>query len=92
MHSWIDPAAPMCLQESSPNLSVNSMEQRLLELNRQSAAARGRLLELIEKQKENSSPVASPPASPIPASAVSPQPAGRVAHLWHSGLTFTPDL
>ncbi|XP_011606174.2 spindle and centriole-associated protein 1 [Takifugu rubripes] len=60
-------------QESSSNLSVNSIEQRLLEINRQSAAARGRLLELIEQQKQNASSVVSPCASPVPASAFSPQ-------------------
>lgn len=67
------------VQESSPNLSVNSIEQRLLEINRQSAAARGRLLELIEQQKQNASSVVSPSASPIPASAFSPQYAGITA-------------
>ncbi|CAL8294326.1 unnamed protein product [Lota lota] len=50
---------------------VQHVEQRLLELNRQSAAARGRLLELIEQQKQSASPV-SPSISPIPPSAFSP--------------------
>uniref|UniRef100_UPI0037E70CC0 spindle and centriole-associated protein 1 n=1 Tax=Semicossyphus pulcher TaxID=241346 RepID=UPI0037E70CC0 len=55
-------------QETSPNsLCASSVEQRLLELNRQSAAARGRLLELIEQQKQN----VSPSGSPIPPSAIS---------------------
>nr|XP_014014960.1 unnamed protein product [Salmo salar] len=43
----------------------SSVEQRLLELNRQSAAARSRLLELIEQQRQSSSSV-SPSVSPIP--------------------------
>ncbi|XP_040921836.1 spindle and centriole-associated protein 1 isoform X2 [Toxotes jaculatrix] len=65
-------------QTTSPKaLSVNSAEQRLLELNRQSAAARGRLLELIEQQKQSISSRVSPSVSPIPASALSPPiPAG----------------
>uniref|UniRef100_A0A8D3ATM9 Spindle and centriole-associated protein 1 n=1 Tax=Scophthalmus maximus TaxID=52904 RepID=A0A8D3ATM9_SCOMX len=52
--------------------------QRLLELNRQSAAARGRLLDLIEQQKNNVSSKVSPSASPIPTSAFSPHAAGTV--------------
>ncbi|KAJ4925730.1 hypothetical protein JOQ06_018450 [Pogonophryne albipinna] len=40
-------------QAASPPLPVSRVEQRLLELNRQSAAARGRLLELIDKQKQS---------------------------------------
>ncbi|XP_028288909.1 spindle and centriole-associated protein 1 isoform X2 [Parambassis ranga] len=57
---------------SSNSLSVSSVEQRLLELNRQSAAARGRLLELIEQQKQNVSAKVSPSVSPVPPSAFSP--------------------
>ncbi|XP_031706434.1 spindle and centriole-associated protein 1 isoform X1 [Anarrhichthys ocellatus] len=53
-------------------LHVSSVEQRLLELNRQSAAARGRLLELIEQQKQSVTAKASPSNSPIPPSAFSP--------------------
>lgn len=69
-------------QETPPNiLPVSSVEQRLLELNRQSAAARGRLLQLIEQQKQN----VSPSGSPIPPSAFSPQSAGLVAQ---SGITL----
>ncbi|XP_008394534.1 spindle and centriole-associated protein 1 isoform X2 [Poecilia reticulata] len=49
-----------------------SVEQRLLELNRQSAAARSRLLELIEQQKQSASLRISPSVSPVPSSAVSP--------------------
>lgn len=64
-------------QESSPShLSVSSVEQRLLELNRQSAAARSRLLELIEQQRQNVSANVSPCDSPIPPSAFSPRAAG----------------
>ncbi|CAK6972863.1 spindle and centriole-associated protein 1 [Scomber scombrus] len=49
-----------------------SVEQRLLELNRQSAAARGRLLELIEQQKQNVSAKVSLAVSPVPTSSFSP--------------------
>ncbi|XP_034416507.1 spindle and centriole-associated protein 1 isoform X2 [Cyclopterus lumpus] len=60
-------------QATSPNtLHMSSVEQRLLELNRQSAAARGRLLELIEEQKQNVIAKVSPSNSPIPPSAFSP--------------------
>ncbi|XP_041824997.1 spindle and centriole-associated protein 1 [Melanotaenia boesemani] len=57
---------------SSNSLSVNSVEQRLLELNKQSAAARSRLLELIEQQKQSVAVRGSPSVSPIPPSAFSP--------------------
>ncbi|TNN88848.1 Spindle and centriole-associated protein 1 [Liparis tanakae] len=65
---------PLTNQATSPNtlLHVSSVEQRLLELNRQSAAARGRLLELIEQQKQNVTAKVSPSNSPIPPSAFSP--------------------
>ncbi|XP_076027421.1 spindle and centriole-associated protein 1 [Genypterus blacodes] len=56
--------------------SVSSVEQRLLELNRQNAAARSRLLELIEEQKQSVSAKRSPSVSPVPPSAFSPLPAG----------------
>ncbi|XP_017261893.1 spindle and centriole-associated protein 1 [Kryptolebias marmoratus] len=61
-------------QQASPSviLGVNSVEQRLLELNRQSAAARSRLLELIDLQRQNVAVRASPSASPVPPSAFSP--------------------
>lgn len=60
-------------QTTSPNtLHVSSVEHRLLELNRQSAAAGDRLLELIEQQKRSVSAKASPSGSPIPPSAFSP--------------------
>ncbi|XP_033964807.1 spindle and centriole-associated protein 1 [Pseudochaenichthys georgianus] len=60
-------------QAASPPLPVSRVEQRLLELNRQSAAARGRLLELIDKQKQSVSARVSPSDSPVPPSAFSPQ-------------------
>ncbi|XP_061820799.2 spindle and centriole-associated protein 1 isoform X1 [Nerophis lumbriciformis] len=60
-------------QVASNTLSV---QQRLLEVNKQSAAARGRLLELIEQQKQNISTKVSPSDYRIPSSAFSPQPAG----------------
>ncbi|XP_058495674.1 spindle and centriole-associated protein 1 isoform X1 [Solea solea] len=67
----------VALQTTSPNTSsANSVEQRLLELNRQSAAARSRLLELIEQQKHSVSSKVSPSVSPIPPSAFSPHRAG----------------
>ncbi|CAG5895966.1 unnamed protein product [Menidia menidia] len=60
------------LNQEASSISVNSMEQRLLELNRQSAAARGRLLQLIEQQKQSVAGRVSPSVSPIPRSALSP--------------------
>uniref|UniRef100_A0A3B5LXS8 Spindle and centriole-associated protein 1 n=1 Tax=Xiphophorus couchianus TaxID=32473 RepID=A0A3B5LXS8_9TELE len=60
---------------------TSSASQRLLELNRQSAAARSRLLELIEQQKRSSSLRISPSVSPIPSSAVSPNAAGTMNEL-----------
>ncbi|XP_054893152.1 spindle and centriole-associated protein 1 [Poeciliopsis prolifica] len=57
--------------------STPSVEQRLLELNRQSAAARSRLLDLIEQQKQSASLRISPSVSPIPSSAVSPNAAAE---------------
>ncbi|KAM9858300.1 spindle and centriole-associated protein 1 isoform 2-T2 [Aulostomus maculatus] len=60
---------------SHVTLSVSNVQERLLELNRQSAAARGRLLDLIEQQKQSVSANVSPSASPIPSSAFSSHPA-----------------
>ncbi|KAM9713180.1 spindle and centriole-associated protein 1 isoform 4-T4 [Menidia menidia] len=60
------------LTQEASSISVNSVEQRLLELNRQSAAARGRLLQLIEQQKQSVAGRVSPSVSPIPRSALSP--------------------
>ncbi|XP_061569308.1 spindle and centriole-associated protein 1 isoform X2 [Cololabis saira] len=57
---------------SSNSTNVNSVEQRLLELNRQSAAARGRLLELIAQQKQIVTVGVSPTVSPVPPSALVP--------------------
>ncbi|KAG7487290.1 hypothetical protein MATL_G00021610 [Megalops atlanticus] len=56
------------LQQRAPPAgpAVSCVEQRLLELNRQSAAARHRLLELIEQQTRASEGGASPSISPIP--------------------------
>ncbi|TDG97309.1 hypothetical protein EPR50_G00224560 [Perca flavescens] len=60
-------------QVTSPNtLHASSVGQRLLELNRQSAAARGRLLELIEQQKQSDVAKVSPSDSPISPSAFRP--------------------
>ncbi|XP_053716262.1 spindle and centriole-associated protein 1 isoform X2 [Synchiropus splendidus] len=44
-------------QGQAKHFSVNFVQQRLLELNRQSAIARGRLLELIEQQRRSVSEV-----------------------------------
>ncbi|KAI5627458.1 spindle and centriole-associated protein 1 isoform X1, partial [Silurus asotus] len=52
--------------------SVRLMEDRLQELNRQSAAARAKLLELIEQQRPTTSHSASPSISPIPPHSTSP--------------------
>ncbi|XP_063339585.1 spindle and centriole-associated protein 1 isoform X2 [Pelmatolapia mariae] len=74
-HVWTPEEQQLTQQATSPNtFSANSVEQRLLELNRQSAAARGRLLEIIEQQKQSVSARVSPSVSPIPASAFSPNP------------------
>ncbi|KAM6970930.1 spindle and centriole-associated protein 1 isoform 2-T2 [Tautogolabrus adspersus] len=59
------------------SISASSVERRLLELNRQSAAARGRLLELIDQQKQTVSSKVSPSGSPIPRSAISPHSAAE---------------
>uniref|UniRef100_A0A3Q3KNW3 Spindle and centriole-associated protein 1 n=1 Tax=Monopterus albus TaxID=43700 RepID=A0A3Q3KNW3_MONAL len=55
---------------TSPNtLNVSILEQHLLELNRQNAAARVKLLELIEQQKQSVMSKVPPSASPISQSA-----------------------
>ncbi|XP_026109167.1 spindle and centriole-associated protein 1-like isoform X1 [Carassius auratus] len=46
--------------------SAIEIEQKLQELNRQSAEARARLLELIEQQKQSASLRVSPAISPVP--------------------------
>ncbi|XP_071400370.1 spindle and centriole-associated protein 1 isoform X1 [Centroberyx affinis] len=66
----------LCLLAQAAMHNTPSVEQRLLELNRQSAAARSRLLELIEQQKLSASGRVSPSVSPIPPSAFSPHTAG----------------
>ncbi|KAJ8375481.1 hypothetical protein SKAU_G00060610 [Synaphobranchus kaupii] len=53
------------LQEKAPSAG-HCMEQRLLELNRQSTEARYRLLEIIEQQTHPSVSAVSPSISPIP--------------------------
>ncbi|XP_036414615.1 spindle and centriole-associated protein 1 isoform X2 [Colossoma macropomum] len=59
--------------------SVRLMEERLQQLNRQSAAARAKLLELIEQQKQTTSLNVSPSISPIPPQSISPNTdAGRL--------------
>ncbi|XP_077592152.1 spindle and centriole-associated protein 1 [Stigmatopora nigra] len=55
------------------NTAACGVQQRLLELNRQSTAARERLLDLIELQKRNICAGVSPSGSPVPPSAFSPQ-------------------
>ncbi|KAI7792728.1 spindle and centriole-associated protein 1, partial [Triplophysa rosa] len=53
---------PVCVQRSS----TTDIEQKLKELNRQTAEARAKLLELIEQQKQSSSLRVSPAISPVP--------------------------
>lgn len=52
----------VCLQRSS----TTDIEQKLQELNRQTAEARAKLFELIEQQKQSSSLRVSPAISPVP--------------------------
>lgn len=52
----------VCVERSS----TMEIEQKLEELNRQSAEARARLLELIEQQKQSTSLRVSPAISPVP--------------------------
>ncbi|XP_061661908.1 spindle and centriole-associated protein 1 isoform X2 [Syngnathoides biaculeatus] len=63
-------------QGAFTNNSASIVQQRLLELNRESAAARGRLLDLIEQQKRTVTARVSPCGSPVPPSAFSPPPSG----------------
>uniref|UniRef100_A0A1A8J7B3 Spindle and centriole-associated protein 1 n=1 Tax=Nothobranchius kuhntae TaxID=321403 RepID=A0A1A8J7B3_NOTKU len=70
-------------QQSSTSHTL-SVEQRLLELNRQSAAARSRLLELIELQKQNVSVRVSPSDSPVLSSVFSPNTAAESGSLEES--------
>ncbi|KAK2870064.1 hypothetical protein Q8A67_024456 [Cirrhinus molitorella] len=58
-------------QHTQPSISVErsstmEIEQKLQELNRQSAEARAKLLELIEQQKQSASLRVSPAISPVP--------------------------
>ncbi|XP_061614368.1 spindle and centriole-associated protein 1 isoform X2 [Phyllopteryx taeniolatus] len=78
-------------QGTPTNNSVNIVQQRLLELNRQSAAARGRLLDLIEQQKQTVTARVSPSGSPVPPSAFSPQPSGASGSADGSLLMPTED-
>ncbi|XP_078072417.1 spindle and centriole-associated protein 1 [Mustelus asterias] len=60
------------LSNSAPHIekmipsTCDSLQQRITELNHQSAEARNKLLKLIEKQRLVSGDSASPPISPIP--------------------------
>ncbi|XP_077480895.1 spindle and centriole-associated protein 1 [Stigmatopora argus] len=58
---------------ANDNTAACGVQQRLLELNRQSTVARERLLDLIELQKRNTCAGVSPSGSPVPPSAFSPQ-------------------
>ncbi|XP_078396486.1 spindle and centriole-associated protein 1 [Cetorhinus maximus] len=53
------------IEKTIPSTCV-SLQQRITELNHQSAEARGKLLKLIEQQRQVSGDSASPPISPIP--------------------------
>ncbi|GCB74042.1 hypothetical protein scyTo_0003126 [Scyliorhinus torazame] len=60
------------LSDSAPQIektissTCDSLQQRITELNHQSAEARSKLLKLIEQQRQVSGCSASPPISPIP--------------------------
>ncbi|XP_066502255.1 spindle and centriole-associated protein 1 isoform X3 [Hoplias malabaricus] len=69
--------------------SVRLMEDRLQELNRQSAAARAKLLELIEQQKQSTSLNISPSISPIPPHSTSPNTAA--GQLTQGSYLFAPE-
>ncbi|XP_059576493.1 spindle and centriole-associated protein 1 isoform X3 [Alligator mississippiensis] len=62
IHTALDPATQ---GQTFPGVSKN-LEERIAELNRQSAEARGKLLQLIEQQKLASVSTVSPSISPIP--------------------------
>ncbi|XP_016359221.1 spindle and centriole-associated protein 1-like isoform X3 [Sinocyclocheilus anshuiensis] len=57
-----EPQQPISVERSS----TMEIEQKLQELNRQSAEARAKLLELIEQQKPSASLRVSPAISPVP--------------------------
>ncbi|XP_060092824.1 spindle and centriole-associated protein 1 [Heteronotia binoei] len=62
---------------SSSEEPPKSLDQRIAELNRQSAEARGKLLQLISQQKLATLVSVSPPISPIPSPAVTLTESGR---------------
>ncbi|KAF4095857.1 hypothetical protein G5714_023460 [Onychostoma macrolepis] len=70
--SVVRPVSPSTeLQHTQQPISVErsstmEIEQKLQELNRQSAEARAKLLELIEQQKQSTSLRVSPAISPVP--------------------------
>ncbi|KAK1806522.1 hypothetical protein P4O66_005026, partial [Electrophorus voltai] len=68
------PTAPQPTQQclGTDESSVRLMEERLQELNRQSTAARAKLLELIEQQRQSAYVSASPSVSPVPPHSTSP--------------------
>ncbi|KAM9827731.1 spindle and centriole-associated protein 1 [Neosynchiropus ocellatus] len=63
-------------QSQVNHFSVSFVQQRLLELNKQSAIARGRLLELIEQQRRCVSEVSLPGSSTLSCTS-SPKPRGE---------------
>ncbi|XP_051909736.1 spindle and centriole-associated protein 1 [Hippocampus zosterae] len=77
-------------QGSANSNNVSSVHQRLLELNKQSAAARGRLLDLIEQQKQTLSAKVPLSGSPVPPSAFSPPPSGGSGSI-DGSLLMPPD-
>ncbi|XP_018616801.2 spindle and centriole-associated protein 1 isoform X1 [Scleropages formosus] len=58
-----------CRVAASTAWQATLMEKRLQELNRQSAAARSKILELIEQQRQEADSPASPSFSPVPPAA-----------------------
>ncbi|XP_050954666.1 spindle and centriole-associated protein 1 [Labeo rohita] len=64
--------------------STMEIEQKLQELNRQSAEARAKLLQLIEQQKQSTSLRVSPAISPVP-------PHSSSTHTVVRGLTSLPE-
>lgn len=70
----------VCLFWQGLDDSVRLMEDRLQELNRQSAAARAKLLELIDQQRQTTSHSASPSISPIPLQSTGPHTGMCVFH------------
>uniref|UniRef100_A0A8C8RXM5 Spindle and centriole-associated protein 1 n=1 Tax=Pelusios castaneus TaxID=367368 RepID=A0A8C8RXM5_9SAUR len=58
------PNQPITMQNTITHVP-KSLEERIAELNRQSAEARGKLLQLIDQQKQATVTSVSPPISPI---------------------------